>query len=168
MAIAFIILTLITLFSALMVIFENRPVYSVLYLVLCFFSIAGHYILLNADFLALVQIIVYAGAVMVLFLFVVMMLNLNKIDQEQISLNKRLIYVIGGGSLLLILLSLFKTDGALILNASGGSLPDTFGTVNSVGLVLFQDYMIPFEFTSILFISAMVGAVILGKKHIDD
>ena len=168
MFIAFIILSIITLFSALMVIFENKPAYSIFYLILCFFSIAGHYILLSAEFLALVQIIVYAGAVMVLFLFVLMMLNLNKEDEEQISIKKRLIYVISGGGLLMVLLTLFKGDGTILLQNASPHVSGTFGTVKSVGLVLFQDYMIPFELTSILFISAMVGAVILGKKHSND
>ena len=73
----FIILSLLTVLSALAVVFAKNPMYSVLSLIVCFFTVAGHYILLNAQFLAIVHVIVYAGAIMVLFLFVVMLLNLN-------------------------------------------------------------------------------------------
>ena len=76
--IAFLILSVLTISSALMVVFSKNPIYSVLWLIICFFSITGHYILLDAHFLAVVNLIVYAGAIMVLFLFVIMLLNLNK------------------------------------------------------------------------------------------
>ena len=77
-SIVFLLLATLTLASALMVVFSKSPIYSVLWLVICFFSITGHYILLDAHFLAIVNLIVYAGAIMVLFLFVIMLLNLNK------------------------------------------------------------------------------------------
>src|SRR5688572_20256452 len=97
----FYFLTFLAILSALMVIFSRNPVFSVLYLILTFFAIAGHYILLNAQFLAAVHIIVYAGAIMVLFLFVIMLLNLNKDTEPQHSNLVKFIGVIASGLLLI-------------------------------------------------------------------
>src|SRR6187431_979125 len=99
----FYFLTFLTLISACMVVFSRNPVYSVLFLILTFFSISGHYILLNAQFLAAVNIIVYAGAIMVLFLFVIMFLNLNKQTEPQKHRWLRLAGAVAGGCLLLVL-----------------------------------------------------------------
>ncbi len=165
--IPFILLSIITLVSALAVIFARNPVHSILYLVICLFSVAGHYILLSAEFLAVVQIIVYAGAIMVLFLFVVMMLNLNKDSEPTSSIYKRLACVTAGGALMLVVLAAVKDSGNLT-QYGNGFLPEKFGQVSSIGQVLFKEYLVPFEISSILFIAAMVGAVLLGKKHIDD
>src|SRR5213083_701367 len=95
-------LSVVALFSALMVISSRNPVYSVLWLIVTFFSISGHYILLNAQFLAIVNIIVYAGAIMVLFLFVIMLMNLNKETEPQ--KNKYMLWrgAIAGGVLMLV------------------------------------------------------------------
>src|SRR4029078_11850479 len=81
----FYFLTFLAILSALMVVFSKNPVYSVLYLIITFFAIAGHYVLLNAQFLAVVHVIVYAGAIMVLFLYVIMLLNLNKVSEPHKS-----------------------------------------------------------------------------------
>lgn len=158
----FALLSTLSLFSALMVIFSRSAMYSVLYLVLCFFTIAGHYVMLNAHFLAIVHIIVYAGAIMVLFLYVIMMLNLNRESEPHKPAFLKLASVVAGGALLLLLVSSLKTANQLAPAADNG-----MGTVQSVGKVLFTDYVFPFEITSILFISAMVGAVVLAKKEID-
>ena len=91
--------------SAIMMLFSKSPVHSILWLIVVFFAISGHYVLLNAQFLAVVNIIVYAGAIMVLFLFVVMLMNLNSDTEPVKNYRLRLIGVISGGSLLLILLS---------------------------------------------------------------
>src|SRR6187200_1600405 len=104
-------LSVVALFSALMVVTNKNPVYSVLFLIATFFAISGHYILLNAQFLAIVNIIVYAGAIMVLFLFVVMLMNLNTDSEPPRNYRLQLIGIISGGSLLLVILaSLMKTD----------------------------------------------------------
>src|SRR5678810_1281322 len=95
-------LSVLAVFSALMVVISKNPVYSVLWLILTFFSISGHYILLNAQFLAIVNIIVYAGAIMVLFLFVIMLMNLNKDTEPQKNRWVKVIGVISGGLLLWI------------------------------------------------------------------
>ena len=93
-------LTVVAIFSALMMITSKNPVYSVLWLIVTFFSISGHYILLNAQFLAIVNIIVYAGAIMVLFLFVIMLMNLNKETEPQKNRWIKMIGAIAGGCLL--------------------------------------------------------------------
>src|SRR5713226_5571188 len=99
----FYFLSCLCIWSALMVVFAKNPVHSVLYLVICFFGIAGHYILLNAQFLAVVHIIVYAGAIMVLFLFVIMLLNLNKETEPHKNNWMKFAAVITGGLLALVL-----------------------------------------------------------------
>src|SRR5215213_1557053 len=102
------ILAIVSLFSALMVVISKNPVYSVLWLIITFFSISGHYILLNAQFLAVVNIIVYAGAIMVLFLFVIMFMNLNKFQDSQKNRWVKFAGVIAGGSLVLVLIAALK------------------------------------------------------------
>src|SRR3982750_4494818 len=109
--ILFWILSIVALFSALMVVISKNPVYSVLWLIVTFFSISGHYILLNAQFLAIVNIIVYAGAIMVLFLFVIMLMNLNKDTEPQKSRWLKIAGAIAGGSLLLVLVAALPGTG---------------------------------------------------------
>jgi NADH-quinone oxidoreductase subunit J len=165
--ILFWILSAITIGSALMVIFSKNPVYSVLFLIVTFFAISGHYILLNAQFLAIVNIIVYAGAIMVLFLFVVMLMNLNKQAEPRKNIWMILSAVIAGGALLLVIVYAAKevTAGRVIKAAPidiGGS---NIGLIEELGKKLFTQYVIPFEISSVLFLSAMIGAVMLGKKE---
>ncbi len=99
------------LFGALMVVISKNPVYSVLWLIVTFFAISGHYILLNAQFLAIVNIIVYAGAIMVLFLFVIMLMNLNKETEPQKNQWLKIAGAVAGGSLLLVLVAALKDSG---------------------------------------------------------
>ncbi|MEO0001057.1 MAG: hypothetical protein RL766_1103 [Bacteroidota bacterium] len=160
--ILFWILTALALFSALMVVSSDNPVHSVLWLILVFMAITGHYILMNAQFLAIVNMIVYAGAIMVLFLFVIMFMNLNKDSEPQKSVWLRLAAVVSGGSLLLILVAALK-DNAGYINSMKGE--GSIGLIKNLGHTLFTEYVVPFEISSILFLSAMVGAVVLGKKE---
>ncbi|MFM2284651.1 MAG: hypothetical protein RLZZ543_148 [Bacteroidota bacterium] len=163
-SIAFLILAALTISSALMVVFAKNPIYSVLWLVICFFSITGHYILLDAGFLGIVNLIVYAGAIMVLFLFVIMLLNLNKETEPHKPMLLKVAAVLSGCLLMIILAaSLREYD-----TRPATQITESFGTAKGVGKVLFNDFLLPFEVSSILFISAMVGAVILGKKHVND
>ncbi|MFN8251616.1 MAG: NADH-quinone oxidoreductase subunit J [Ferruginibacter sp.] len=158
--ILFILLSVLAAGSALMVITRKNPVHSVLYLVVTFFAISGHYILLNAQFLAIVNIIVYAGAIMVLFLFVVMMMNLNIDAEPQKNRLLRFAGVISGGCLLLVLLAAVTKANGTVLTGSGNH-----GLVKTLGMVLFNDYVVPFEISSVLFLSAMVGAVVISKRE---
>lgn len=164
-SIAFLFLALITLSSALYVVFAKNPVYSVLSLIVCFFSITGHYALMNANFLAIVNLIVYAGAIMVLFLFVIMMLNLNRETEPHKSFKLKLAAVL---SSCLLMLGLIIAIRGYSIDPQVSVLPDNFGNAKSIGKLLYSDYVLPFEVASILFISAMVGAVILAKKHVND
>lgn len=158
----FLALSAVTLFSALMVVTSKNPVYSVLWLIVTFFTISGHYILLNAQFLAVVNIIVYAGAIMVLFLFVIMLMNLNKDTEPQKSKWLKLVGALAGGCLLLVLVAaLRKTDMGMAQIGEGD-----IGLIQNLGKELFSNYVVPFEISSILFLSAMVGAVILGKREV--
>jgi NADH-quinone oxidoreductase subunit J len=155
-------LTALALFSALMVVFSNNPVHSVLWLIVVFFAISGHYILMNAQFLAIVNMIVYAGAIMVLFLFVIMLMNMNTETEPQKSQWMKMAAAISGGALMLVLIAALKDNVGAVSRTSGeGSI----GLIKNLGKVLFTEYVVPFEISSILFLSAMVGAVVLGKKE---
>ncbi|MBS1919201.1 MAG: NADH-quinone oxidoreductase subunit J [Bacteroidetes bacterium] len=156
-------LSVLALFSALMVITSKNPVYSVLWLILVFFAISGHYLLLNAQFLAIVNIIVYAGAIMVLFLFVIMLMNLNKSNEPQKNKWLKLAAALAGGCLLLVLVAALKNAETKSAIAESGT--GDIGLIGNLGKALFNDYVVPFEISSILFLSAMVGAVVLGKKE---
>ena len=158
----FFTLSALTLFSALIVVFSKNPMYSVLSLIVCFFTIAGHYILLNAQFLAITHVIVYAGAIMVLFLFVVMLLNLNAESEPHKPPKLKIAAVISGGMLFLTLIAALRTTQLGEFTAPPASLN---GMVQHVGQRLFTDYLLPFEISSILFLSAMIGAVVLAKKE---
>jgi NADH-quinone oxidoreductase subunit J len=156
-------LSVVALFSALMVISSKNPVHSVLWLIVTFFSISAHYILLNAQFLAIVNIIVYAGAIMVLFLFVIMLMNLNKESEPQKHRWLRLAGAVAGGCLLLVLVAALKDSD---LKHQQTQLKEgSIGLIQQLGKELFSTYVVPFEISSVLFLSAMVGAVVIGKKE---
>jgi NADH-quinone oxidoreductase subunit J len=161
--ILFYALSAFAIVSAVMVLISKNPIHSVLWLILVFFAISGHYILLNAQFLAIVNIIVYAGAIMVLFLFVIMLMNVKKNQEPQKQHLVKFIGVIAGGSFLTLLIALVKQtsqlQGKTVLLKEG-----TIGLIHPLGKALFSDYVVPFEISSVLFLSAMVGAVIIGKK----
>ena len=156
-------LSVLALFSAIMVVASKSPVHSILFLIVVFFAISGHYILLNAQFLAIVNIIVYAGAIMVLFLFVVMLMNLNAESEPRKNRMIQFAGLISGGSLFLVLIAAISqsTQSANMVQMVGGNS----GLIKNLGMVLFKDYVIPFEISSVLFLSAMIGAVVIGKKE---
>jgi NADH-quinone oxidoreductase subunit J len=160
--ILFWVLSALALGAALLMVTSKNPVYSVLWLIVVFFAISGHYILLNAQFLAIVNIIVYAGAIMVLFLFVIMLMNLNADNEPQKNKWLKFAGAIAGGCLLLVFVAALRQVEAaqpLEANMSGPT-----GLIRRLGMVLFTDYVLPFEIASVLFLSAMVGAVVIGKK----
>lgn len=159
---AFYFLAFLAVLSALMVVFSRNPVYSVLYLVITFFCVACHYLLLNAQFLAAVHIIVYAGAIMVLFLYVIMLLNLNKEDESHKSNLIKFAAVISSGLLLVVIVGALRVAETqqIRFNAINDS-----GLVENLGKLLFNEFLLPFEVVSILLLTALVGAVMLGKTH---
>ena len=153
----------LTIGSALMVIISKNPVKSVLFLVLTFFFISGNYILMNAQFIAAVNIIVYAGAIMVLFLFVLMLLNLSKENEPKNSVFVKFAALVAGGILFIVLIAALK-DG-LVIAAATVDQSDSIGLVENLGKILFTKYVLPFEISSVWFIAAMVGAVLLGTRE---
>ena len=157
-------LSLLALGSAIMVIVNRNPVHSILWLIVVFFAISGFYVLLNAQFLAIVNLIVYAGAIMVLFLFVVMLMNLNAASEPPMK-NKlmRAAAIISGLALMLVIIAAMKNSDEVTAKQqvlAGGNA----GLIKELGRLLFTKYVVPFELSSVLFLSAMIGAVILSKK----
>jgi NADH-quinone oxidoreductase subunit J len=157
-------LAALSILSALFVVFSKNPIYSVLWLIVCFFSIAGHYVMLNAQFLAVVHIIVYAGAIMVLMLFTVMLLNLNKESEPHKSMLFKGAAIVTGGMMLLVLLAAMRSTE---LGPYAAPMASDVGFVQKVGMKLFTDFLLPFEMTAVLFLGAMVGAVVLAKKEVN-
>ncbi|MGA9532552.1 MAG: NADH-quinone oxidoreductase subunit J [Anaerolineales bacterium] len=162
--IAFASLALIATVTAVMMIVSRHAIYSALYLVLNFATIAVFYLLLSAPFIAMVQITVYTGAIMVLFLFVIMLLGVERVGTTP-SLPYQGPLAIGLGLALFLLLgyglisSGESTGAALSALTNGG-----FGSPTSIGELLFDQYLIPFEVTSVLLLVAMVGAILLTGK----
>ncbi len=155
-------LSVLAVFSALMMVTSKNPVYSVLWLIGTFFAISGHYILLNAQFLAIVNIIVYAGAIMVLFLFVIMLMNLNQETEPRKNRWLKMAGAVAGGCLLLVLVAALKETAGKEQFAMVNE--GNIGLIRNLGKELFTTYVVPFEISSVLFLSAMVGAVVIGKK----
>lgn len=156
-------LSALAVLCAVMVVASKNPVHSILFLIVVFFAISGHYVLLNAQFIAIVNIIVYAGAIMVLFLFVVMLMNLNA-DTEPPHKSKYIMYagVIAGGSLLLLIVAALRRNETV--NQLTELKTGDVGLISNLGKTLFTDFVFPFEISSVLFLSAMIGAVIISKK----
>jgi NADH-quinone oxidoreductase subunit J len=161
--IIFSVLAAITLSTAFLTVFSRNPIHSAIYLVICFFSIAGHYLLLNSQFLAVVHIIVYSGAIMILFLFTIMLMNLNKENEVHKPRVTRLGAIVLFGLTCAILIALFVNSKPIMgeYDATG----EDFQSINKLGNVLLNEYMVPFEFASILLLVAMIGTVLLSKKE---
>ena len=156
-------LTLISIAAAVAMIVSRRPVYSALFLVINFLTVATLYLLLNAAFIAVIQITVYAGAIMVLFLFVIMLLGT---ERENIGGGLRwqvpLAVVLGLGLAVELVYILMRND---IAPKQLAGLTMEFGSPASIGRVLFSDYIVPFEVTSILLLAAMVGAIVITRMQ---
>ncbi|MCK6601796.1 MAG: NADH-quinone oxidoreductase subunit J [Bacteroidetes bacterium] len=162
--ILFYITALVAIISGILVITGKSPVTSALSLVLNFFCIAFIYLMLEAQFLAIIQVIVYAGAIMVLFLFVIMLLNLQD-DQtlfEKFDLKKGFAVLLTA----LFLLEILYILPAGTNSSAGVSFPE-LGTVEAIGKYLFSEYLYPFEMISVVLLAAVVGAVVVAKKKVD-
>ena len=181
--ILFMILSAVTVGSALLVVLNRNPVASAVFLVLTFFSLAGIYALMNAVFIATMQVLVYAGAIMVLVVFVLMLLNLREETHQEIWSNPAkktviVLIVIAYSFLLLVSLKATKdSDPTVITNITSPNyeykLSDTpeskvtvTGNTAAVGASTFIDYLLPFEIISILLLVAVIGAVIIAKKDV--
>ena len=159
----FYILSAITLATAFLTILSKNPIHSAIYLVLCFFSIAGHYLMFNAQFLAIVHVIVYSGAIMILMLFTIMLMNLNKEDEQNKSLLTRVAAALAFCLVAFVLLATF-IKAQPVINEYHVSGQD-YQSIKVLGQVLLNEYMVPFEFASVLLLVSMIGAVLLSKKE---
>jgi NADH-quinone oxidoreductase subunit J len=153
--------------SAILVITRRNPINSVIFLILNFFFLAALYLTLKAQFIAIIQILVYAGAIMVLFMFVIMLLNLgeekrltNRVTWKQViaigvslAFVIQVIYIVGFGG----------TDGMETLSEKAGEI----GTVEYIGKELFSHYVLPIEAISVLIVLAVVGAIVLAKRKLE-
>jgi len=154
----------LTIISALFVVLNRNPVYSAVMLVFCFFSLAALYVLLEAYFVAVLEIIVYAGAIMVLFLFVIMLINVGKeIAATSIIVKAKVLpfVLVVLFSLNIILLILWRNEGLHQSNTIS-----SVGSITAIGQALFTKYLLPFEIASLLLLVALIGTVYLAKKRV--
>jgi len=160
----FVALTAVAVGSALTVIVHRNPIYSAIALVVTFLCLGGYYILLQAQLVAAVHVIVYAGAIMVLFLFVIMLLDVRREEGSRLRVGGvQLTLGTAAGTALLLLL------WATMAAAPGGGPPPPLpkGNAQAVGYLLFTRYLLPFELTSLILLVAMVGALILAKRKVE-
>jgi len=153
--------------SATLMVTNIRPVTAAMNLIMTMFCLAGTYVLLDAHLIAALQIIVYAGAIMVLFLFVILLLNVHEKEGE--TSRRKVMMQFGSiavvGTLFIVMAKLAVVDPALV---KIGETVYPFGTTKAVGKLLFTDFLLPFEIASFLLLAAFVGAVILANRRIDD
>ncbi len=164
----FLVLAVTAILSGILMMTRANPVNSALFLILNFISLAGMYLTLHAQFVAVIQILVYGGAIMVLVLFVIMLLNLGDEAPLREQLKAPQFIGVGLASLtLLIILQVLLWKGGLSLDAMQSQSPiaASIGTVENIGAVLFTDYVFVVEITSFLLLAAMIGAVVLAKKQ---
>lgn len=161
--IIFFLVAFVAVASAVYFVFARNPMYSILSLIVTMFSIAGLYVLLNAQFLGIVQIIVYSGAIMVLFLYILMMLNLNKEDEGKKNTILKFVGVFTVGILLIGMLGAYK---GLTLQNVAGNVDSSVGLTKNLGKLLFNEYVLPFEVASVLILAGIVGATLIGKKDL--
>lgn len=156
----------VILLSAVLMISRRNPVHSVMFMLLLFFHIAGVFVLLNAEFLAAVQLIVYAGAILILYLFVVMLLSVDQ-EKQAVRANRFWPWVAAFGLLIageiMLLVSRSTFPGAV-----GQSMAPAGASVRQLGEMLYQKYLVPFEIASVILLVGLVGAVLLAKKSVKE
>jgi NADH-quinone oxidoreductase subunit J len=158
------LIAFVAIFSALMVVFHRNPMVSVVFLIVNLLCVALFFLFLDAQFLFAIQIIVYAGAIMVLFIFVVMLLNIRQIEEARPTWRvQRMLAYVGGPLLVAALWSaLWRRSSSS--GAFSGSFSNGFGSAEDVGRLLFGDYIFQFEAASVLLVVAMIGAVLLARR----
>ena len=156
----------VAIFAALMVVFHRNPMVSIIFLIINLVCVALFFLFLQAQFLFAIQLVVYAGAIMVLFLFVVMLLNLRHEEESRPGGRiQRMLALVGGVGLVGLLWRSLRGRLAGSGAVMGGGLPDRFGNVEEIGRLLFGDYLLAFEVSSALLVVAMIGAVILARRN---
>ncbi|MDZ7342978.1 MAG: NADH-quinone oxidoreductase subunit J [candidate division KSB1 bacterium] len=176
----------VALLSGILMVAHRNPVYSAIFLIVTLFALAGFYVLLNAPFVAAVHIIVYAGAIMVLFLFVIMLLNLKRDPiRERGKFARRtfatvlvLVFMVEIGALIAASFFTATSDRAIgemirgagspLVGLHNGAPPDSaaIGSTANIGRQLFTTYLLPFEIASVLLLAAIIGAVVLAKRQL--
>ncbi len=160
-------LSLVCIIFAVGVIINTSPISSAVSLIGMMLGLAGLFVLLNAHLMAILQVLVYAGAIMVLFMFVIMLLNLKGDDEDWKMRGKNVLLASLSGVFVLVVLFMIFGYGFDSEIGKTAALPDTFGTTAAVGQLLFTDFVLPFEVASILLLVAMVGAVVLAKTKLN-
>jgi NADH-quinone oxidoreductase subunit J len=160
------LLAVIALIAAASMIIQRNPVHSALFLIITLLSLAGLFLLLSAHFLAVIQVIVYAGAIMVLFLFVIMLLDIRRIEAapSRVKLQKSLGILLGVIFLLETLLVL-RSGVISDMAAAAPPAPPDFGTAVALGRALFASYFFPLQLAAVLLFIALIGAVVLSKRR---
>jgi NADH-quinone oxidoreductase subunit J len=160
--VVFWLLAATTVFFAVFTVTRRNPVTAVMSLVATFFSLAAIYATLSAHFLAVLQVLVYAGAIMVLFIFVVMILNREEVSPVALRPVRWVLLLLSGSYLLYVFLRISNVGG---VDVAPVAVTDTFGTVGSIGDLLFRDFLYPFEAISLLLLVAIVGGVVVSRSH---
>jgi|APFre7841882630_1041343.scaffolds.fasta_scaffold27981_3 NADH-quinone oxidoreductase subunit J len=156
----------VILTSAILTITRRNPVHSVMFMLLLFFHIAGVFVLLNAEFLAAVQLLVYAGAILILYLFVVMLLNVDK-EVSAARANKFWPWAAVFGVLIACEIVLLISRGSFPADSGQPMILANTG-VRELGEVLYKQYLVPFEIASVILLVGLVGAVMLAKKNVKE
>ena len=165
--VVFFVLSALLVIAAVGVVANRHPVRSAMCLVATLFLLAVHFVLLRADFVAILQVLVYAGAIMVLFLFVIMLLNLQDDQPQRHRRAWQLTAVFTASLFALGVVALLRDSRRLAGPGAEMPLPESFGSIESVALRLFTHYLLPFEITSLLMLAAVIGAVVLARKKAD-
>jgi len=153
----------VILLSAVLIITRRNPIHSVMFMLLLFFHIAGVFVLLNAEFLAAVQLIVYAGAILILYLFVVMLLNVDR-ESSAARANRYWPWMVGFGVVIASEIILLVSRGTFSASGEQTIQLASIG-VRELGGLLYRNYLVPFEAASIILLVGLVGAVMLAKKR---
>ncbi|MGH9458417.1 MAG: NADH-quinone oxidoreductase subunit J family protein [Thermoanaerobaculia bacterium] len=168
----FLVLGTVMVASSILVVAMRNPVHSALFLLLTFLCVAILFILAQAEFVGAVQLLVYAGGIMVLFLFVVMLANVRDIPHERM-LSPYWLAGIGVGIALLLVFATILQDGGFAVPApttealrSTGAQAVVVGNTEAIGIALYRDYLVPFEVASLFLLVAMVGAIVIGKRRL--
>jgi NADH-quinone oxidoreductase subunit J len=165
-AILFYLLGGLAVLSALLVILQRNPVHSAVYLVVTFLSMAGLYVTLEAEFIAAVQVLVYAGGIVVLFLFVIMLVQLEQLQIRKFSRIQLTLMTVLVALLVASFLSIFTTAApAAAAGDTDAAFRSAGGNLQAIGDMLYRDYLLPFEIASVLLLAAMIGAVILARAR---
>ena len=168
-AVAFYVISALILGFAVLVVSTRNTVHAVLYLVLNFLAVAALYVLLTAQFLAVIQILVYAGGIVVLYLFVVMLVNLKRPPEDHSAPQRRGWLGVGLAGLVLAQLTAILIWGGTGVPADPQTMQNSDLAINNVeriGMLLYTDYLVPFEVASMLLLVAMIGAIILAKREL--